>query len=146
MTGAVVAPDQHEAWQRSMSDRAGFWAEAARAIEWFEPPHAVLDSNSVGGARWFAGGRLNTCFNAIDRHVNSGRGTQRALIYDSPVTSSRSTYTFADMQREIALLAGIIRSQGVQTGDRVVIYMPMIPEAVFAMLACARIGAVHSVV
>jgi len=146
MTAADMARDQHEAWQRSLSDPVGFWAEAARAIDWFEPPHTVLGSDSLGRARWFAGGRLNTCFNAIDRHVKNGRGTQRALIYESPVTSSCHTYTFADMQREIALLAGMIRALGVQTGDRVVIYMPMIPEAVFAMLACARIGAVHSVV
>lgn len=146
MTGAGMARDQHEAWQLSLSDPVGFWAEAARAIDWFEPPHSVLESDALGRARWFAGGRLNTCFNAIDRHVKNGRGSQRALIYDSPVTSSRRTYTFAEMLREIALLAGMIRARGVQTGDRVVIYMPMIPEAVFAMLACARIGAVHSVV
>jgi propionyl-CoA synthetase len=125
----------------SVRDPSGFWAEAARAIDWEEPPRAARS-----GAGWFAGGRLNTCFNAVDRHVERGRGTQRALVYDSPVTGTRRTYTFAELQREVALAAGAIRDQGVAAGDRVVIYMPMIPEAVIAMLACARLGAVHSVV
>ena len=135
-----------ESYASSLSDPARFWRAAAGAIDWIEPPRSVFAPADPAHPEWFAGGVLNTCFNAVDRHVLQGRGEQRALIYDSPVTGSTSVYTFAELQREVSRVAGMIRAQGVGAGDRVVIYMPMVPEAVFAMLACARLGAVHSVV
>ncbi|MDU0313965.1 propionyl-CoA synthetase [Phycicoccus sp. M110.8] len=140
-TGAYSA-----AYQRSLQDPDGFWGEAARAVEWSTPPARVLDSDRPPFHRWFAGGRLNTCFNALDRHVRDGRGDQPAIHYDSPVTGTRRTLTYAGLLEEVATFAGALASLGVGKGDRVVVYMPMVPEAVVAMLACARIGAVHSVV
>ena len=133
-------------WQHSIENPSEFWGDAARAIDWFTEPKAVLDDSDVPHYRWFAGGELNTCFNALDRHVNAGRGDQTALIYDSPVTGVKQTFTFDELLSEVARFAGVLRSLGAVKGDRVVIYMPMIPQAVVAMLACARIGAVHSVV
>ena len=133
-------------FQRSLADPEGFWAEAARDIEWYQPPAVVLDRSRAPFYRWFAGGVLNTCFNAVDRHVRDGRGGQPALIYDSPVTGTQRRYTYAGLQDEVARFAGVLRGLGVGQGDRVLVYLPMIPEAVIAMLACARIGAVHSVV
>ena len=130
-------------WQR---DPEGFWGKVAEEIEWFEKPAKAFDATAGIYGRWFPGGVTNTCHNCLDRHVNSGRGEQPALIYDSPVTGITATYTYSDMLVETALLAGILRDFGVARGDRVILYMPMVPEAVFAMLACARIGAVHSVV
>src|SRR5690606_7654540 len=109
-------------------------------------PSTVFDANAGVAGAWFAGGRLNTCYNAVDRHVRNGRGTQAALIYHSAVTGQVCGFSFAELQSEVAKLAGLLRQQGVVAGDRVVIYMPMVPEAVFAMLACARLGAIHSVV
>ncbi len=135
-----------EAWQRSIEDPAGFWAEAARAISWHREPTVVLDDSSAPFFKWFPDGQLNTCFNAVDRHVAEGRGGQAALVYDSPVTGTTATYSFAELRDEVARAAGALRALGVERGDRVIIYMPMVPEAVVAMLACARIGAVHSVV
>jgi propionyl-CoA synthetase len=135
-----------EVYAASVKDPSAFWAQAARAIAWDEPPRVTVEKSGASCARWFVDGRLNTCFNAVDRHVEQGRGEQRALVYDSPVTGGGRTYTFAELQQEVALVAGAIRAQDVSAGDRVVIYMPMIPEAVIAMLACARLGAVHSVV
>jgi len=133
-------------WQHSIENPSEFWGDAARAIDWFTQPKAVLDDSDAPHYRWFAGGELNTCFNALDRHVNAGRGDQTALIYDSPVTGVKQTFTFDELLSEVARFAGVLRSLGAVKGDRVVIYMPMIPQAVVAMLACARIGAVHSVV
>ncbi|MDA8076325.1 MAG: propionyl-CoA synthetase [Actinomycetota bacterium] len=135
-----------DAWRRSIEDPAGFWGEAARAISWEREPTVVLDSSSAPFFRWFPDGQLNTCFNAVDRHVADGRGEQAALVYDSPVTGTTASYSYAELQDQVARAAGALRSLGVERGDRVVIYMPMVPEAVVAMLACARIGAVHSVV
>ena len=135
-----------EAFRRSIADPHGFWGEAASAIDWFTPPATVLDSSAAPFYRWFAGGELNTCFNAVDRHVRDGRGDQAALIYDSPVTGAFTTFTYRQLLDEVARFAGVLSSLGTRAGDRVVIYMPMTPEAVIAMLACARIGAVHSVV
>jgi propionyl-CoA synthetase len=132
--------------RRSLDDPAGFWAEAAAAITWRSAPTRVLDADNAPFYRWFPDGTLNTCENALDRHVAAGAGDRVALIYDSPVTGDVATYTYAQLQDEVARLAGVLRTLGVETGDRVVIYMPMVPEAVMAMLACARIGAVHSVV
>lgn len=133
-------------YERSLSDANGFWGEAAAAIDWETPPPVVLDDSAPPFYRWFTGGRLNTCANALDRHVAAGRGDQAALIYDSPVTGTERTYTYAELTNEVARFAGLLRSLGVQAGDRVVVYMPMVPEAAIAMLACARLGAVHSVV
>src|SRR6516225_7411482 len=133
-------------FDRSLSDPEGFWGDAAKLIEWYEPPAVVLDRSRAPFYRWFAGGVLNTCFNAVDRHVRDGRGGQPALIYDSPVTGTQRRYTYAELKDEVARFAGVLRGLGVGRGDRVIVYLPMIPEAVIAMLACARIGAVHSVV
>jgi len=131
---------------RSLSDPAGFWADAAKNIDWYQPPSVVLDDSNPPFYRWFPDGVLNTCFNAVDRHVRDGRGEQAALIYDSPVTGTQRTYTFTALRDEVARFAGVLRGLGVDKGDRVIVYLPMIPEALIAMLACARIGAVHSVV
>ena len=135
-----------EAFRRSLADPQGFWGEAANAIDWYSEPAAVLDSSNPPFYRWFADGVLNTCFNAVDRHVRDGRGEQAALIYDSPVTGAFATFSYRQLLDEVARFAGVLTSLGTAAGDRVVIYLPMIPEAVVAMLACARIGAVHSVV
>ncbi|OBB76347.1 propionyl-CoA synthetase [Mycobacterium sp. 852014-52144_SCH5372336] len=130
----------------SIADPEGFWADAARAVTWTREPKQILDDSNPPFYRWFADGELNTCANALDRHVDDGRGDQPALIYDSPVTGTQRTYTFRELRDATAKFAGGLRGLGVTKGDRVVIYMPMIPEAVIAMLACARLGAIHSVV
>jgi len=135
-----------EAYARSLADPEGFWAEAAEAIDWERRWDRVLDDRHAPFYRWFAGARLNTCHNALDRHVAAGRGDQTALIYDSPMTGRVRRFSFAELRDEAARFAGALAREGVQRGDRVVIYMPMIPEAVIAMLGCARLGAVHSVV
>ena len=132
-------------FQASVDDPAAFWAQAARAVTWTSEPRRVLDDDNPPFYRWFADGELNTCANALDRHI-AERGDQAALIYDSPVTGTKRTYTYRELLDETARFAGVLRDLGVGKGDRVVLYMPMIPEAVIAMLACARIGAVHSVV
>ena len=131
---------------RSMADPDGFWLEAAQAIDWIKFPEQAVDLSASPAAKWFPDGQLNTCYNAVDRHVEAGRGEATALIYDSPVTGTKHAYSFTSLQAEVARLAGGLKDLGVEQGDRVLIYMPMVPEAVFAMLACARIGAVHSVV
>ena len=135
-----------EEFRRSVTDPDSFWGEAARAIDWYREPSVILDSSNPPFYRWFSDGELNTCFNALDRHVRDGRGDQAALIYDSPVTGTARRYTYRELLDEVARTAGVLRDIGVTKGDRVVIYMPMIPEAAIAMLACARIGAIHSVV
>ena len=135
-----------EEFHRSLADPDGFWGEAARAIDWYREPTTVLDASNPSFSHWFPDGVLNTCFNALDRHVRDGRGGQAALIYDSPVTGTQRTYTYTELLDEVARFAGVLRGLGVDKGDRVIVYMPMIPEALIAMLACARIGAVHSVV
>ena len=135
-----------EAHRRSLEDPEGFWAEAAAAIDWERRWDTVLDAGNPPFYLWFRGGRLNTCWNALDRHVAGGRGGQAALIYDSPVAGEVRTYSYAELRDRVALLAGALKSLGVAKGDRVLIYMPMVPEAVMAMLACARLGAIHSVV
>ncbi|MFN8045736.1 MAG: propionyl-CoA synthetase [Dermatophilaceae bacterium] len=134
------------AYEQSINDPTAFWGEAAKAVEWITEPTTVLDDSNPPFYRWFAGGSLNTCFNALDRHVRDGRGDQVALYYDSPVTDTKSQYTYAELLDEVARFAGALRGLGVEKGDRVVVYMPMVPEAVIAMLACARLGAIHSVV
>ena len=138
--------DYTSAWERSVNDPNAFWGEAARGIDWYKEPSIVLDASKAPLYSWFPDGELNTCFNALDRHVRDGRGSQLALVYDSPVTKSKLSYTYERLRDDVALFAGALVDLGVTKGDRVVIYMPMIPQAVIAMLACARLGAVHSVV
>ncbi len=133
-------------FSHSINNPDDFWAEAAKGIDWYQQWDKVLDSSNPPFYRWFAGGKMNTCYNAVDRHVENGRGDQTAIIYDSPVTNTLSKITYHELQEKVAAFGGALASQGVEKGDTVVIYMPMIPEAAVAMLACARIGAVHSVV
>lgn len=141
MVGAYEA--SYREWLR---DPEGFWARAAESIHWYKKWDQVLDTSRAPFYRWFTGGLVNTCYNLLDVHVENGRAQQVALIYDSPVTGVVKSYTYRELLNEVALFAGALRQQGVEKGDRVIIYMPMVPEAVIAMLACARIGAVHSVV
>jgi propionyl-CoA synthetase len=135
-----------DVYQASLDDPAGFWREAAREVSWTRAPQQILDATRPPFYRWFPDAELNTCANALDRHIDAGRGEQQALIYDSPVTGTKRSYTYAELLEITSRFAGVLCGLGVSKGDRVVIYMPMIPEAVVAMLACARIGAVHSVV
>ncbi|MGE0231480.1 MAG: propionyl-CoA synthetase [Flavobacteriaceae bacterium] len=135
-----------QVYQSWKSDPEGFWAEAAMAVDWIRPWKKVFDRDAGPYGRWFAGATCNTAANCLDRHVQAGRGAQAALIYDSPVTGTKKTYSYAELTEEVATLARVIADMGVARGDRVIIYMPMVPEAAIAMLACARIGAVHSVV
>jgi len=139
-------------YRRSLDDPEGFWGEAAKAIHWHRPPRRVLDDSHAPFYHWFSGGELNTCFNALDRWVDGGEGVDRvradqvALIYDSPVSDTVARYSYRELRDQVAVCAGALARLGVSRGDRVVIYMPMVPEAVIAMLACARLGAIHSVV
>ncbi|MEO1640387.1 MAG: propionate-CoA ligase PrpE [Pseudomonadota bacterium] len=135
--------DVYRAWQ---ADPEKFWMDQAKAIDWVTSPQKALDDSNAPLYRWFTDAEVNTCYNAVDRHVENGRGDQAAIIYDSPVTDTKATITYAELQTRVASLAGALRAQGVEKGDRVIIYMPMIPEALEAMLACARLGAIHSVV
>jgi propionyl-CoA synthetase len=135
-----------EAYAQSISNPDEFWAAAAEDCHWYKKWDKVLDDSNKPFYRWFVGGEINTCYNALDFHIENGRGDQDALIYDSPVTDTIKKYTFNELRDEVALFAGVLVNQGVTRGDRVLIYMPMIAEAAIAMLACARIGAVHSVV
>src|SRR5699024_7959039 len=134
-----------QAYRESIDEPDRFWLRAAEALDWAQPPTRALDPESESG-RWFPDGRLNTCSNALDRHVAAGNGDRAALVYDSAMLGTRRTYTYAELRDEVARFAGVLSAQGVSRGDRVVVYMPMIPEAAVAMLACARLGAVHSVV
>ncbi|MEJ6783427.1 propionyl-CoA synthetase [Aminobacter sp. Piv2-1] len=136
----------HEVYDGWVRDPEGFWAEAARDIDWFKPWDKVFDADGGVYGRWFAGAECNTCHNALDRHVAAGRADQVALIHDSPITGTQKKFTYAELLAEVNALAAVLRDQGVQKGDRVIIYMPMVAEAAVAMLACARLGAVHSVV
>ncbi|HZR59379.1 MAG TPA: propionyl-CoA synthetase [Xanthobacteraceae bacterium] len=136
----------HEVYARWQRDPVGFWGEAAQDITWFEQPKTVFDPDGGIYGRWFVGGVCNTCFNAVDRHVDAGRGDHAAIIYDSPLARVKRSITYHRLLTETQVLAGMLRDLGVQKGDRVILYMPMVPEAVIGMLACARIGAVHSVV
>jgi propionyl-CoA synthetase len=134
------------AYAESINDPDGFWAKAAEDCHWYKRWDKVLDDSNKPFYRWFTGGQINTCYNALDYHIEQGRGDQLALIYDSPVTDTIKKYTYSQLRDEVARFAGVLKGQGVEKGDRVLIYMPMIAEAAMAMLACARIGAVHSVV
>ena len=135
-----------DAYDRALEDPEGFWMEAAEAIDWRVPPPEALSDRGGPVPEWFAGAHVNGCHNAVDRHVEAGHGDRVAIIHDSPVTGSVSRMTYAELRDATAKLAGALAAQGVRMGDRVIVYMPMIPEAVVAMLACARIGAIHSVV
>jgi propionyl-CoA synthetase len=135
-----------ESYRRSLADPEGFWLEAAEAISWIQPPTQALDDSNAPLYRWFPDAALNTSYNALDRHIEAGNGDRTALIYDSPVTGTHKAYTYEQLRDEVAVFAGALKSLGVEKGDRVVVYMPMVPEAVVTMLACARLGAIHSVV
>lgn len=135
--------DVYGAWQK---DPEGFWEEAAKAIDWFRPPDRIFDPDQGVYGRWFVGAETNTCFNCLDRHVAAGRGEQAAFIYDSVMSGTKKSFTYAEVLTEVKAIAAVLADLGIGKGDRVVIYMPMVPEAVFSMLACARLGAVHSVV
>ena len=136
----------NDVYQRSINDPDGFWGDAAALVNWDRKPKIVLDDSNAPLYRWFSDGTLNTCYNVLDRHVINGRADQLALIHESPITGTSSTFTYAQLLEKVALFASVLRDCGVQKGDRVIIYMPMVPEALIAMLATARLGAVHSVV
>ena len=135
--------DVYEAWR---ADPEGFWLDQARAIDWDDAPTQALYDRGDHMYEWFADAKVNTCWNAVDRHVEAGRGEQTAIIYDSPITGTKRWISYVELRNRVAMLAGALRTKGIEKGDRVIIYMPMIPEAVEAMLACARLGAIHSVV
>jgi propionyl-CoA synthetase len=128
------------------ADPEGYWLDAAGAIDWAVKPKTALNASRAPFYEWFTDAMGNTCWNAVDRHVLAGRGKQAAIIHDSPVTGTKHVITYAELQERVARLAGALRAKGVEKGDRVIIYMPMVPEALEAMLACARLGAIHSVV
>jgi propionyl-CoA synthetase len=138
--------DFQSVYDRSLHDPDGFWAEAAEDVHWIKRWHKVLDDSNKPFYRWFSGGEVNTCYDALDVHIEGGRGDQAALIYDSPVTGKIKTFSYTELRDKVARFAGALAAMGVEKGERVIIYMPMVPQAVVAMLACARLGAVHSVV
>ena len=141
-----MSQSYHAIYQKWQNDPLGFWADAAEAIDWYKQWDTILDESEAPIYRWFSGAEVNSCYNALDRHVANGRSQQLALIYDSPVTNTVQTFTYAELLDQVARFAGVLQQHDVQKGDRVIVYMPMVPEAVIAMLACARIGAIHSVV
>jgi propionyl-CoA synthetase len=136
----------HEVYARAQRDPHGFWGEAAQAIDWYEAPRTIFDPKAGIYGRWFTDGVTNTCHNAVDRHVAAGRGPQTAIIYDSPVTGTKRRISYAELLKEVKAFAAVLRDFGVTKGDRVILYMPMVPETLIAMYACARIGAIHGVV
>ncbi len=142
----MVRHNYQSVYERSLQDPAGFWGEAAEAVHWVKKWDKVLDDSRKPFYRWFTGAQLNTCYNALDAHIEQGRGSQPALIYDSPVTGKLKTFSYQELRDRVARCAGALAALGVGKGDRVIIYMPMVPQAVVSMLACARLGAVHSVV
>ena len=144
--GMAMAGEFDRLHRESLENPHDFWANAAEEVFWYRKWDQVLDDSAAPFSRWFVGGRTNTAYNALDRHILDGRGDQVALIYDSPVTDTVTRYTYSELRDRVARFAGALRDLGVGYGDRVIIYMPMIPEAVIAMLATARLGAVHSVV
>src|SRR5215813_6404018 len=141
-----VVSRYRDVYARAQNDPEGFWGEAARAIDWYEPAKRVFDPAAGVYGRWFVGATCNTCHNAVDRHVAAGRGNQPALIYDSPLAGVKHTFTYSELLTEVGALAAVLKDLGIGVGDRVILYMPMVPEAAIGMLACARIGAIHSVV
>ena len=133
-------------YENSIQNPEKFWQEASEDIFWFKKPTKILNKSNPPFYKWFEDGVTNTCYNALDIHIDQGRGQKIALIYDSPITDNKSKFTYEELRAKVSKFAGSLKNQGVNKGDRVIIYMPMIPEAVIAMLACARIGAIHSVV
>ena len=137
-----MAGEYKRCFDAAREDPRGFWGEAARDVHWYKPPQTILDDSQEPFIKWFPDGTTNACYNALDRHVETGRGDQTALLYDSPVTGVKASYSYAQLLTRVAEFAGALAGQGIVAGDRVIIYMPMVPEAAIAMLACARIGAV----
>ena len=135
-----------EIYQRSIKDPESFWSNVSNEIFWYKKPSKILNSNNPPFYKWFEDGTTNTCYNAIDLHVKNGNGGKTAIIYDSPITNSKKKITYEELKNLVSIFAGALVNQGIKKGDRVIIYMPMIPEAAIAMLGCARIGAIHSVV
>ena len=144
--GVDLVKKYQQIYDSSINNKEDFWKKVAEDIFWFKKPSKILNSSSPPFYRWFEDGTTNTCYNAIDHHINNGNGNKIAIIYDSPITGTKKTFTYKTLKEEVSLFAGALVNQGVSKGDRVIIYMPMIPEAVIAMLACGRIGAIHSVV
>ena len=133
-------------YQRSIENPEEFWSDVANDIFWYKKPTKILNSNNPPFYKWFQDGKTNTCYNAVDLHVKNGKGDKVAIIYDSPITKSQKKISYNQLRDQVSLFAGALVNQGIKKGDRVIIYMPMIPEAAIAMLACGRIGAIHSVV
>ena len=136
----------NEIYQKSIKNPEKFWQEASNDIFWFKKPTKILNKSNPPFYKWFEDGVTNTCYNALDIHIDQGRGQNTALIYDSPITGNKSQHTYEELRAKVSKFSGALKDQGIIKGDRVIIYMPMIPEAIIAMLACARIGAIHSVV
>ena len=141
-----MAGEYQRAYEESIHQPEAFWGKAAREIHWYKPFEKIFDGSNKPFYRWFPGGELNTCYNAVDYHVDRGRGDQLAIVYDSPITGEIRRITYRELLNSIARFAGVLSQCGVKKGDRVIIYMPTIPETAIAMLGCARIGAIHSVV
>ena len=135
-----------EIYDKSLKNPEEFWQKVSEDVFWFKKPTKILKKNNPPFYKWFEDGVTNTCYNALDLHIDQGRGDKTALIYDSPITGNKAKFTFKELKKKVSKFAGALDKQGVKKGDRVIIYMPMIPEAVVAMLACGRIGAIHSVV
>ena len=133
-------------YTESINHPEKFWQEASNDIFWFKKPTKILNKSNPPFYKWYENGITNTCYNALDIHIDKGKGKQTALIYDSPITGTKNKFSYEELRTKVSKFAGALKNQGVNKGDRVIIYMPMIPEAVVAMLACARIGAIHSVV
>ncbi len=130
----------------SINNREDFWKKVSDDIFWYKKPSKILNSSNPPFYKWFEDGVTNTCYNALDFHIGEGRGDKTAIIYDSPITGVKNKFSYKELRDKVSIFAGALKNQGINKGDRVIIYMPMIPEAVIAMLACGRIGAVHSVV
>ena len=136
----------NEIYQKSINNPEEFWKNASEDVFWFKKPTKILNKSNPPFYKWYEDGVTNTCYNALDIHIDQGKGDKTALIYDSPITGNKSNFTYKELRSKVSKFAGALKDQGINKGDRVIIYMPMIPEAVVAMLACARIGAIHSVV
>lgn len=135
--------DIYQAWK---NDPQGFWGEVAKRIDWYKPAEKIFDPAQGPYGRWFAGAECNTCYNMLDRHIEAGRGDVPAILYDSPVSGTKASFTYSEVLEQVMRLSSVMQGFGIQKGDRVLIYMPMVPQALFAMMACARLGAIHSVV
>ena len=144
--GEKLSRKYKEIYDKSIKNRESFWKEVSEDIFWYKKPSKILNSDNPPFYKWFEDGVTNTCYNALDLHVSNGKGEKVAIIYDSPITGVKRNISYNELKEKVSLFAGALKKQGVAKGDRVIIYMPMIPEAVVAMLACGRIGAIHSVV